>query len=150
MQHIHNDGGRKAAGYKGKAGDCVTRAIAIATQQPYEQVRQGLMAQTRHWIDTSRSRAAKRQAQDGATVSKGVFREVYDAYLKSLGWVWVATMRVGSGCQVHLRASELPAGRIICRLSKHICAVVDHVVHDTYDPSRAGTRCVYGYWHKPA
>lgn len=22
-------------------------------------------------------------------------------------------------------------------------------VHDTYDPSRDGTRCVYGYWRRP-
>ena len=27
-----------AAGYKGKAGDCVVRAIAIATGRPYQQI----------------------------------------------------------------------------------------------------------------
>ena len=31
MRHVYNDGGRKAAGYKGDAGDCVARAIAIAS-----------------------------------------------------------------------------------------------------------------------
>jgi hypothetical protein len=31
----YDDGGRKAAGFKGRAGDCVTRAIAIAAQLPY-------------------------------------------------------------------------------------------------------------------
>jgi len=31
MRHGHNDGGRKAAGYKGDAGDCVARAIAVAS-----------------------------------------------------------------------------------------------------------------------
>ena len=30
MRHAYNDGGREAAGYKGDAGDCVARAIAIA------------------------------------------------------------------------------------------------------------------------
>ena len=29
-----NDGGRAAAGYKGQAGDCVVRSIAIATGMP--------------------------------------------------------------------------------------------------------------------
>ena len=29
-----NDGGRAAAGYKGKASDCVVRSIAIATGIP--------------------------------------------------------------------------------------------------------------------
>ena len=31
MRHVYNDGGRKACGYKGDAGDCVARAIAIAS-----------------------------------------------------------------------------------------------------------------------
>jgi hypothetical protein len=26
--------------------------------------------------------------------------------------------------------------------------VIDGVIHDTFDPSRGGTRCVYGYWIK--
>ena len=29
---------------------------------------------------------------------------------------------------------------------KPIWVFNDGVVHDTYDPSRDGTRCVYGYW----
>ena len=33
-----NDGGRAAAGYKGKAGDCVVRSIAIVTNLPYQKV----------------------------------------------------------------------------------------------------------------
>lgn len=39
-----NDGGRQAAGYKGSAGDCVTRAVAIATGQPYAKVYADLSA----------------------------------------------------------------------------------------------------------
>lgn len=31
MTFVYDDGGRSAAGFKGKTGDCVTRAIAIAT-----------------------------------------------------------------------------------------------------------------------
>ena len=38
MEWIYSDGGRAAAGYKGDAGDCVTRAIAIATEIPYQEV----------------------------------------------------------------------------------------------------------------
>jgi hypothetical protein len=33
-----DDGGRAAAGFRGSAGDCVTRAVAIATGRPYRQV----------------------------------------------------------------------------------------------------------------
>jgi hypothetical protein len=38
MDFIYNDGGRVATGYKGRASDCVVRAIAIATQKPYQEV----------------------------------------------------------------------------------------------------------------
>jgi hypothetical protein len=55
-------------------------------------------------------------------------------------------MQVGSGCQVHLRTEELPKGRLVVRLSRHLTAVVDGVIHDIYNPDRRGTRCVYGYF----
>ncbi len=29
---------------------------------------------------------------------------------------------------------------------RHYTAVIDGVINDTHDPSREGTRCVYGYW----
>lgn len=35
MQFQYNDGGRAEAGFKGTTGDCVCRAIAIATERPY-------------------------------------------------------------------------------------------------------------------
>ncbi len=35
---IRDDGGRAAAGFKGATRDCVTRAIAIATERHYQQV----------------------------------------------------------------------------------------------------------------
>lgn len=58
-------------------------------------------------------------------------------------------MTIGSGCKVHLKASELPNGRLVCFVSRHFVAVIDGAILDTYDPSRDGTRCVYGYMIKP-
>jgi hypothetical protein len=49
---------------------------------------------------------------------------------------------------VHLKESELPSGRIIVAVSKHLTAVINGEIHDTYDCSREGTRCVYGYYVK--
>jgi hypothetical protein len=54
-------------------------------------------------------------------------------------------MQIGSGCTVHL----LPSGKLVVSVSKHLTAVIDGVIHDTHDCSRAETRCVYGYWNKP-
>jgi hypothetical protein len=57
-------------------------------------------------------------------------------------------MLVGSGCKVHLKADELPSGRLVVRVSKHMTTMVDGVVHDIANCSRGGTRAVYGYFIK--
>ena len=38
MEYVFDDGGRACAGYRGATGDCVTRAIAIAMELPYQDV----------------------------------------------------------------------------------------------------------------
>jgi hypothetical protein len=57
-------------------------------------------------------------------------------------------MGIGTGTTVHLRDGELPMGRLIVACSRHYVAVIDGVIHDTSDPSRDGTRAVYGYYYK--
>ena len=59
-------------------------------------------------------------------------------------------MGIGTGCQVHVRKSELPEkGAYILNLSGHLTCWKNGELYDTYDCSRGGTRCVYGYWRKP-
>lgn len=139
MDWVYDDGGRATAGYKGTAGDCVCRAVAIATGIPYKQVYEDInrLAKSER---TGRRKKGVSSARNG--VYKGTIRKLMEGY----GWVWHPTMKVGSGCTTHLRASELPSGRLVVSVSKHLTVVVDGVCHDTYDPSRDGTRCVYGYW----
>lgn len=139
MNFIHNDGGRSAAGYKGSAGDCVPRAIAIATGKPYQEVYDALFELNQN----QRGRLRGASPRDGGT-KKATIRK----YMASIGWAFIPTMEIGSGCKVHLKAEELPKGRLITKLSGHLCAVIDGVINDTYDPSRDGTRCVYGYYQK--
>ena len=139
VRFIHNDGGRAAAGYKGKAGDCVTRSIAIATGKPYQEVYDALNTLA------LRERTGKRK-RGTSSARSGVYKSTYRKYLASLGYEFVPTMAIGQGCKVHLRADELPPGRLIVAVSRHMTAVIDGVIHDTHDPSRDGTRCVYGYF----
>lgn len=148
MLFTYNDGGRAAAGFEGKAGDCVTRSIAIATGKPYSEVYDALFESSRDYGDTHRGRVAKRIRERGGSPRQGQFRVVYQTYLESLGWKWIPTMKIGSGCKVHLNAEELPKGRLLVKVSKHLTAVIDGVVHDTHDCSRDGKRCVYGYFVK--
>ena len=144
MKVTHDDGGRAAAGYKGEAGDCVCRSVAIASGLPYAEV----YAKLAH--ETGAQRQTKRRGKRSASARNGVNtnRKWFKDYMASIGFKWTPTMAIGQGCKVHLRASELPLGRLVVAVSKHYTAVIDGVIHDTFDPSRDGTRCVYGYYSK--
>lgn len=175
MTHIYNDGGRHEAGFKGKVGDCVARSVAIAAGLPYLEVYKALAKGNASERQTRKAHAhsGKRTAREGIRVQRKWFKD----YMTSLGFRWVPTMQIGSGCTVHLEADELPSGRLVVSVSKHMTAVINGVVHDTYNPSaeRPTTvyspgyvgvpkgsrwlengngwaytpkRCVYGYWIK--
>lgn len=138
MKYQYSDGGREAAGFRGTPPrDCVCRSVAIASGRPYMEVYSALAAGA-----GSERRSLGATARNGIHTSRKWFRDL----MESWGFVWVPTMRVGSGCQVHLRDGELPGGRLVVSVSKHYTAVVDGVIHDTADLQRYGRRCVYGYW----
>lgn len=162
MKWIYDDGGRSAAGYKGNSGDCVTRAIAIATGKPYQEIYNAINCAAQNERNGKRKRG-KSSARDG------VYKPTYRKLLESLGWKFTPTMKIGSGCKVHLWGEELPMGTLIVSLSKHLVAVIDRVIHDTSDPQRdehimefngasdsddprvtrrISRRCVYGYFQK--
>jgi hypothetical protein len=142
MQFIYDDGGRGAAGFKGSAGDCVARAIAIATGRPYAEVYRFLAEGNGGERRAKRGRARGRTARSGIHTTRKWFKD----YMAAMGWTWTPTMGIGTGCMVHMNDCELPSGRLIVKLSRHYSAVIDGVCHDTFDPCRGGDRCVYGYW----
>ena len=149
LSYVFDDGGRAAAGYKGRAGDCVARAIAISSDRPYSEVYAALAA----------GMGAQRKS-NGATARNGITtgHKWFKNYMASIGFWWTPTMKVGEGCKTHLLKGELPPGRLVVAVSKHYTAVIDGVIHDTHDPTRAtiwneagkpprmSHRCVYGYW----
>ena len=148
LDFLNNDGGREKAGYKGTTGDCVTRSISIASGLPYQKVYNDLYTLTTNWRLNSNSKHSKIAKPKDDSPRNGVYKDVYDSYIKSLGFKWIPTMKIGQGCKVHLRKNELPQGKLIVRVSKHITSVIDGVINDTYNCSRNGTRCVYGYYIK--
>ncbi len=139
MDWKFNDGRREEAGYKGDTGDCGTRSIVIALDLPYKEV-YDLVNTFGKRERRSKNRSSKSSARTG------IYKPTFKRIMVHLGWEWTPTMFIGSGCKVHLRDGELPMGRLIVAVSKHWCAVIDGVIQDTYDPSRDGTRCVYGYF----
>jgi hypothetical protein len=141
MKVVITDGGREAAGYKGRAGDCFCRALAIAAEMSYQEAYE--------LIDGYGSRERKSKRRRGKSSARtGVYSATARKILADLGWTWTPTMGIGTGCRVHVAADELPPGRLILNLSRHFSTCIDGVIHDTHDPSREGTRCVYGYWSK--
>lgn len=137
MKFVYDDGGRKEAGYKGLASDCACRAIAIATGKPYKEI-----------YSLINDYGKRERRANKSTARTGVWSPTLKKIMASLGWRWVPTMQIGSGCTTHLRADELPSGHLVVSLSGHEVAVIEGVIHDTYDCSRDGTRCVYGYFVK--
>jgi len=139
--YTYNDGGRANAGYRGTTEDCATRAIAIATQIPYQEVYDAI----NRLSQSERTGTRKRGKSNART---GVYRKTCQRYLSSIGWKWTPMMFIGSGCKTHLKPEELPKGRLVVRVSKHFVAVIEGEVNDTFDCTRGGTRCVYGYFSK--
>ena len=129
MKWVYDDGGRKEYFDASRVGDCVTRAIAIASNTDYKAT-----------YDKIRDIC-------GYSPRNGVNKSDTKKVVEAFGGVWHSCMSVGSGCKTHLKDGEVPMnGRIVCSLSKHLTAVIDGVIHDTFDPSRDGSRCVYGFW----
>lgn len=138
---VEDDGGRKEAGYKGTAGDCCARAFAIASGRPYQEVYDLI-----NELAASERRGKRKKKTSSAR--DGVYPVTAHKLAKRLGFAWSPTMTIGNGCKVHLTDKELPEGNLVVRVSKHYTAMINGVIHDTHDPSRDGTRCVYGYWFK--
>ena len=129
MDWVYDDGGRSKYFKAKDVGDCVIRAVAIATGRDYLEVYNEIKALNK-----------------GESCRNGTPGKVAKKYINSLGFEWVPTMHIGSGCQVHLREDELPGGTLIVVVSGHYTCVMDGVLFDTHDCTRDGTRCVYGYW----
>lgn len=141
MRFQYDDGGRSKYFKTENVGDCVCRAIAIGTGEDYKAVYDRLN-------QMSKTERTSMRKQGRSSARNGVYKQTFHKLLEEMGWTWHPTMQIGSGCKVHMREDELPKGRVIVSLSKHLSCVIDGVIHDTYDCSRGETRCVYGYWTK--
>jgi hypothetical protein len=124
MKWVYDDGGRFEAGYSYHAKDCVCRALSIITERPYREVQRELKS-----LDPVNPRG----------------REGYPKYLTSRGFAWFPCPDV-----VHFSAEELSPGRLVVVIKEHLAAVINGVLHDTYDCSRKGPVRVEGYWALPS
>ena len=129
MTYQFNDGGRKLAGYKGTAGDCGARAMAIALQLDYKAVYTELAQANK---DHGKAKSAR----------NGMSKDIYSEVLKRYGWVWVSAPKFDGR---KARSTDMPQGRVIAQQAGHYVAVTDGVVQDIWNCTH---KMVYGYWVK--
>ena len=125
MKFKKSDGGRYKAGWTGKnAGDCVARAIAIALNLPYKEVRKELDS-----INNEMTGGFE------TTTNHGTSAPIYHRFLVNHGWEPVITK--GS----YLK--DLPAqGTYFAVMTGHVAAVVDDTLYDAWDSRRCRrTKC---------
>lgn len=125
MPVVITDGGAKEAGFARTTGDCVYRAIAIAEQRPYREVAEALFS-----LGADQKR-------------NGVPAYVYGGYLLRNGWRKV----LAKGIFLR-RDGGLPAGRLLVHVVRHLLAVIDGTIYDTWDSSANGTRRVKYFYVK--
>ena len=132
MDFVWNDGGRSACGFVGTTGDCVARAIAVATGRHYRDV-----------YDELGKRSLK-------SPRNGVPVDVANAYLDARDWQSKSVTK-----DMRFVPQLLPKGVVIAYLTDtrgkqgHICTVIDHVIHDTWNATEDGCYYIRQYWTAP-
>jgi len=125
----YNDGGRSKY-FKGKAGDCAARAMAIALEVDYKDA----------YNELAKANAKGRGGQKSAR--NGIYKEDFNRVLEAHGWVWVAAPKF-EGRKAYVQ--DMPSGRVIARMARHFVAVIDGVANDTFNST---SKMIYGYWVK--
>jgi len=140
VTYIYDDGGRDAEGYRVSAVDCAVRAMAIALQIPYKQAHAEIATRK------------KRRCNLCGRVRKDVPKKDMSYILAAHGYKWfpapIFAGRRVAGRWVAGRyayAGDMPAGRIIVKMDGNYAAIIDGVLHDTFDSSQ---KMIWGYWAK--
>jgi hypothetical protein len=133
---VHSDGGRAAAGYKGDAPDCVTRAIALATGKPYKEVYDSINELVRRASGGTLRKAG---------AARGVPSYLVGRYMAEVGWEYVPLRDA-----TYAHPALLQPGVIVVDAPRHLACVVDGVLYDTFDsahsPVRRKARKIQGYY----
>lgn len=153
MQWVYATGGREKYFKAENVGDCVTRAIALATGKDYMEVYKSLKELAK-LESIKKHRGGKR-----SSVRDGVYKETWKKYLEEIGWVKVSTMKKGDPRRVHLTEEECPKDAVcIVQLSKHLVCLKNGIIYDTYNCSEKtyydmygelcmnNERVIYSYW----
>lgn len=130
--YIRDDGGRAAAGFKGNAGDCVVRAIAILTRVPYRDVDRRMAAAMKQPGYAASCGGYRQKARPGLRPRMPV-RQVHNLVKASCG---LRRGRVGRAPRGRPRRTGVPRRAAGSSLSSR------HPIHDPGAGNGADRRAV--------
>ena len=148
LEYHYNDGGRAAAGFRGKTGDCLVRAVAIATGLPYRDVY--------HTVSSTMKKHGYRASgnvylQTQELRKPGMLRvgAVQRLVLKDYGFVKVS---LPPGPRPTYTQAFQQFGTCIVSTNGHVATLMDGALQDTFDgrtydyPTVAGERKARSVW----
>lgn len=147
MAFAENDGGRAAAGFKGKTGDCGVRAAALATGIPYGQTYKELFARQKAYHASSRKACVKKAEARTIKASPrgGIWKDVINPFLIEQGATYISLAGIGKPVvRVKNVAEMYPDKRLVMQLARHFSAMVNGVNLDTWE--QHPEKRVYSVW----
>jgi len=126
---FRTDSGRGESKRPKQTNDCTVRALANISGQPYDECYDLLKERGRK---CSRGGDFPNSRKDDEALGIEFIWQSFPAVKGK------RRMNIGDFCEAH------PEGKYIARTAKHVFAVIDGVVHDSF--KQAPYRCVYGCW----
>ena len=126
IDYHYDDGGREAAGYRGRTGDCVVRAIAICTGEDYRAVYLTMAEHMKRNGYATRERNRKAPRRKGQIAALRVQDRVLEVY-------GFRKVRLPAGARPTFTEAHRRYGDCVVGTTKHVAAIVDGVLRDTFD-----------------
>ena len=120
IRYEYNDGGREAAGYKGKAGDCVVRAIAIISGKSYRDI----------YRACAEANSKAKRGNGVRSARNGVWKDAYEVVMKALGF---EKIKLGRGGRPTFSEAHERYGNCVVKTTRHLAAIKDGALQDIFD-----------------
>jgi len=118
------DGGKASSKRPRQSNDCTVRAVAIAFGWKYDDAYD--------WLSAEGRECGRGFHIDEFLAERGARKMSFPAIKGQ------RRMNPAAFCK------QFPNGRYICRVAKHVFAVIDGVVHDSWE--QRPDRCIYKAW----